>query len=129
MSLFQFLAETYRMGGSLFMGIVSIFGLLMLFYAVKSIIKIVVRKDYSGKGLVYILLFGSMAFIWGVLAQAIGMFEAFAAVQEAGDISPGLIAAGFRVSMIAPFYGTFYFIISIPIWVVLREKIKNRRFE
>lgn len=129
MSLFQFLTETYRSGGLLFMSIVSIFGLLMLFHAVRSIIIIVVRKDYSCKGLVYILLFGSMAFIWGVLAQAIGMFEAFAAVQEARDISPGLIAAGFRVSMIAPLYETFYFIISIPIWVVLREKIKNSRFE
>jgi biopolymer transport protein ExbB/TolQ len=107
------------------MGIVSIFGLLMLFYAIKSTIKIFFKKDYSGKGLVYILLFGSMAFIWGVLGQAIGMFGAFAAIQEAGDISPGLIAGGFRVSMIAPLYGAFYFIISIPIWVVLREKVKN----
>lgn len=116
-------------GGPLFMGIVSIFGLLMLFHAIKSTVKIVIKKDYSGKGLVYILLFGSMAFIWGVLAQAIGMFEAFAAIQEAGDISPGLIAAGFRVSMIAPLYGTLYFIISIPIWVVLREKVKNNTEE
>ncbi len=126
MSLFQFLTETYRSGGALFMGIVTIFGLLMLFHAVKSTIKIVLKKDYSGKGLVYILLFGSMAFILGVLGQAIGMFEAFAAIQEAGDISPGLIAGGFRVSMIAPLYGAFYFIISIPIWVVLREKVKNK---
>jgi hypothetical protein len=129
MSLFQFLTETYRTGGPLFMGIVTIFGLLMLFHAIKSTIKIVIKKEYSSKGLVYILLFGSMAFIWGVLAQAIGMFEAFAAIQEAGDISPGLIAAGFRISMIAPLYGIFYFIISIPIWVVLREKVKNNKQE
>jgi hypothetical protein len=129
MSLFQFLTETYRTGGPLFMGIVTIFGLLMLFHAIKSTIKIVIKKEYSSKGVVYILLFGSMAFIWGVLAQAIGMFEAFAAIQEAGDISPGLIAAGFRISMIAPLYGIFYFIISIPIWVVLREKVKNNKQE
>ncbi len=125
MSLFQFLTETYRTGGPLFMGIVSIFGFLMLFHAIKSTIKIVFKKDYSGKGLVYILLFGSMAFILGVLGQAIGMFEAFAAIQEAGDISPGMIAGGFKVSMIAPLNGTLYFIISIPIWVVLREIVKN----
>jgi len=113
------------MGGSLFMSIVTIFGFLMLFFAIKSIVKIGVKKDYSGKGLVYILLFGSMAFIWGVLGQAIGIFQAFAAIQQVGDISPALIAGGFRVSMIAPLYGTFYFIISIPIWVVLREKVKH----
>ena len=41
MSLFQFLAETYRTGGPMFMGIVSIFGLLMLF-----IISCEVKYDY-----------------------------------------------------------------------------------
>lgn len=109
------------------MGVVSIFGLLMLFYAIKSTIKIVIKKDYSGKGIVYILLFGSLAFIIGLLGQAVGMFEAFAAIQAAGDISPALIAGGFRVSMIAPLYGIIYFIVSIPIWVVLREKIKMHK--
>jgi biopolymer transport protein ExbB/TolQ len=111
------------------MNIVTIFGFLMLFFSVKSIIRIVLKKDYSGKGLVYILLFGSMAFIWGVLGQAVGMFEAFAAIQQAGDISPALIAGGFRVSMIAPLYGLFYFILSIPFWVVLREIVKNKMRE
>ena len=84
------------------------------------------KNDYRGKGVKYIIMYGSLAFIIGLLGQAVGMFSAFAAIQEAGDISPGLIAGGFRVSMIAPLYGVIYFILSIPIWVVLREKIKRR---
>jgi len=123
MSLF----ELFKMGGSLFMSIVTILGIAMVFYAVKTTIKVMVKKEYNLNGVNFILMFGSLAFIFGILAQAIGMFEAFAAVQEAGDISPGLVAAGLRVSMIAPLYGLFYFILSIPIWVVLREKVKSKK--
>ncbi|MCF6332708.1 MAG: MotA/TolQ/ExbB proton channel family protein [Draconibacterium sp.] len=119
--------ELFKMGGVWFMSIVTIFGMGMLLYSVKIVIEVFVKKEYDGKGVNYILMFGSLAFIIGLLGQAVGMFEAFAAIQAAGDISPALIAGGLRVSMITPFYGIIYFILSIPIWVVLREKIKMHK--
>jgi hypothetical protein len=127
MSLFEVLIETYEMGGPFFMFIITLLGLSMFFFAVKSGIKIFVKKNYSGKGINYILMFGSLSFIFGLLAQAIGMFQAFEAIQQAGDISPALVAGGLRVSMIAPLYGVFWFILSIPIWVVLHEIVKKYR--
>jgi hypothetical protein len=127
MSLFEVLIETYKMGGPFFMFIITLLGLSMFFFAVKSGIKIFVKKNYSGKGINYILMFGSLSFIFGLLAQAIGMFQAFEAIQQAGDISPALVAGGLRVSMIAPLYGVFWFILSIPIWVVLHEIVKKYR--
>lgn len=127
MSLFEVLIETYKMGGPFFMFIITLLGLSMFFFTVKSGIKIFVKKNYSGKGINYILMFGSLSFIFGLLAQAIGMFQAFEAIQQAGDISPALVAGGLRVSMIAPLYGVFWFILSIPIWVVLREIVKKYR--
>lgn len=126
MSLFEVLIETYKAGGPFSMFIITLLGLSMLFFVVKSGIKIFVKKNYSGKGINYILMFGSLSFILGLLAQAIGMFQAFEAIQQAGDISPAMIAGGLRVSMIAPLYGAFYFILSIPIWVVFRETVKRR---
>ncbi|NOR73700.1 MAG: hypothetical protein GQ525_00925 [Draconibacterium sp.] len=119
------LTEAFRMGGIQFMTLISILGIGMIFYSVKSIIRVFVKKDYSGKGNSFIIMFGSLAFIFGILGQAIGMFSAFTAIQQAGDISPGLIAGGIRVSMIAPLYGMIVFIISIPVWFVLREKMKS----
>ncbi|NQU52224.1 MAG: MotA/TolQ/ExbB proton channel family protein [Bacteroidetes bacterium] len=121
------LVESFKMGGIQFMTFISILGIGMLFYSVKSVINVFVKKDFNGSGVNYIVMFGSLAFIVGVLAQAIGLFGAFEAIQEAGDISPGLMAAGFRVSMIAPLYGVLIFIISIPIWVVVREKLKREK--
>lgn len=123
MNLFKYFYE----GGPLFMAIVTIAGLAMIFFSVKSAIRIFVKKDFSGSGVNFILMFGSLSFILGLLAQAIGMFQAFEAIQQAGDISPALIAGGLRVSMIAPLYGAFYFILSIPAWVVLREIVKKNR--
>jgi len=119
--------ELFQMGGMLFMLIITILGIAMIIYSVKSFIAVFTKNDYSGKGINYILMFGSLAFIIGLLGQAIGMFEAFAAIQEAGDISPGLMAAGFRISMITPLYGVIYFVLSIPIWVVLKERIKREK--
>ena len=117
--------ELFQMGGVLFMSVITILGIGMIIFSVKSFIAVFAKNDYSGKGINYILMFGSLAFIIGLLSQAIGMFVGFAAIQEAGDISPGLMAAGLRISMITPLYGVIYFIISIPIWVILREKIKR----
>ena len=119
--------ESFQMGGVLFMSIITILGVGMIIFSVKCFIAVFSKKDYSGKGINYILMFGSLAFIIGLLGQAIGMFEAFAAIQEAGDISPALVVGGLRVSMITPFYGVIYFILSIPIWVILREKIKREK--
>lgn len=117
------------MGGTLFMSIITILGIGMIIFSVKNLISVFVKDELSGKGVNYILMFGSLAFIIGLLGQAIGMFGAFAAIQAAGDISPGLIVGGLRVSMIAPLYGVIYFILSIPIWMVLREKIKRNKQE
>lgn len=118
------LAELFRMGGIQFMLLITLLAIGMLVFTVKSIVLIYVKNSRSGKGVNYILMFGSLAFIFGILGQAIGMFGAFEAIQQVEDISPGLIAAGIRVSMIAPLYGLMIFIISIPIWAVLRESSK-----
>lgn len=109
------------------MSIITIFGLLMFFYAAKSLVSVFKNHDYSGRGVNYILLFGSLAVTFGFLGQAIGMFQAFSAIKEAGDISPALIVGGLQVSMIAPLYGSLIFIISLPIWVMVRERIKKNR--
>ncbi len=116
--------ELFKMGGMLFMVTITILAVAMIYISVKSCINVFVKKDYSGAGVNYILLFGSLAVTIGFLAQAIGLFQAFSAIQRAADISPAIVAGGIKVSMITPLFGSFIFIISLPIWFVLREKIK-----
>lgn len=66
-----------------------------------------------------ILVAGSLSFMLGILAQAIGIYQALIAIQAAGDVSPAIIFGGFKVSMIAPMYGLIIFVLTLIIWLVL----------
>jgi len=62
---------------------------------------------------------GLFAMITGILGQLIGLYEAFSAIERAGDISPGLVYSGLKVSMITTLYGIFIYLISLILWFVL----------
>lgn len=72
-----------------------------------------------------ILFLGSFAFLFGILAQVIGFFQAFGVIAEMGDISPALIAGGLQVSLLAPLYGFVLFLISGITWFFFRKKLRN----
>ena len=113
--------ELFHMGGPLFMSVVTIWGIGMLVFTAQKIIHFFVQDKLSKKGLGLILLFGSLAIVTGFLAQAIGLIMAFDVIEQVGDISPSLVAGGLKVSMIAPVYGTFIFILSLILWGILKE--------
>ena len=73
-------------------------------------------KDQSGNRISLIKSVGLFAFVVGVFAQLIGLYSAFSAIQEMGDISPGLVAGGLRVSMITNLYGIAIFLLSYLMW-------------
>ncbi|MGQ8336335.1 MotA/TolQ/ExbB proton channel family protein [Sunxiuqinia sp. A32] len=115
------LSELFVMGGSLFMTIITIWGICMLVFSVQKIIHYFVQGKFQKSGLGLILLFGSLAIVSGFLGQAIGLVMAFNAIEAAGDISPAIVAGGLKVSMITPLYGTIIFILSLIFWGVLKE--------
>lgn len=57
------------------------------------------------RGLVWISLFISLAPMLGFMGTVIGMIEAFDAIQEAGDISPSLVAGGIKVALLTTVAG------------------------
>jgi len=52
------------------------------------------------KGLVWISLFISMGPMLGFMGTVVGMIQAFDAIQQAGDISPTLVASGIKVALL-----------------------------
>ena len=101
------------------MTLISLAGLTALGLTIK-----VFMDRFSGKPSIKytpnsIVVAGSLAFMLGILAQAIGIYQALIAIQAAGDVSPALIFGGFKVSLIAPLYGLFIFVITLIIWLVL----------
>ena len=87
------------MGGPLFMGILTLIGLLMI---VAFILK---------KGAVQQL--GLLALAVGVLGQMIGLFGAFEGIESMGGVSQAMLAGGLKVSSITTIYGLLIYVLSL----------------
>ncbi len=72
-----------------------------------------------------ILFIGAFGFLFSWFYRMLGMYGAFLAIQNAGDISPALVVGGLRVSLIAPLYALFLFLVTCLIWFLFRNKIKT----
>ncbi|HYW96970.1 MAG TPA: MotA/TolQ/ExbB proton channel family protein [Bacteroidales bacterium] len=122
--------ELFYEGGALFMGILSILLLLVIIATVSTVTGIIGRKFEKpgsfNQRAGYIRAVGLFAMITGILGQLIGLYEAFIAIQNAGDISPALVAGGFKVSMITTLYGIFIYLFSLILWFVMNVWYERR---
>ena len=117
------LNNLFHTGGPLFMGILTILLLIILATTVVFAILIASGKALESEGsrtrLIYIKSMGLFTMIFGILGQLIGLTMAFGAIERAGDISPGLIFGGLKVSMYTTLYGIIIYLVSILIWFLL----------
>ena len=65
----------------------------------------------------------ALALVTGIFYQFLGMFQAFGVIQMAGDISPSLLAGGFRVSFISVMYGMLIYAASLVIRMLQKPRI------
>ncbi|HYW35381.1 MAG TPA: MotA/TolQ/ExbB proton channel family protein [Balneolaceae bacterium] len=59
-----------------------------------------IEMSFLERGLVWLSLFIAIAPLLGFLGTVIGMIRAFDAIQQAGDISPSLVAGGIKVALL-----------------------------
>lgn len=59
-----------------------------------------IEMSFLERGLVWLSLFIAIAPLLGFLGTVVGMIEAFDAIQQAGDISPTLVASGIKVALL-----------------------------
>jgi biopolymer transport protein ExbB/TolQ len=115
--------DWFVMGGTLFMSILTI--LLVIIVATSVYFAIAIAngkaKDKSNfkQQLKYIKSIGLFTMITGILGQLIGLFSAFAAMEEVGDMSMSIVAGGLKISMITTLTGITFYLISIAIWFLL----------
>lgn len=86
--------------------------LLILILIIILIVKGFLNKGNLKRTLSLISSIALFAVVWGFLGQIIGLISAFDAIQAAGDISPAILAAGLRVSFLAPVFGLFIFLVG-----------------
>jgi hypothetical protein len=116
--------EFHYMGGTLFMTVLSLSFTSIIAIGVLNIIRLT-KNNYIPEKQVLIIkdikAIGIFAIVWGVFGQSIGLFSAFQAIEAAGDISPAMIYGGLKVSMITTLYGTFIFLFSWVLTIVLNN--------
>ncbi len=124
------MTELFYMGGPLFMGILTLLLLCMLALATYRGIQIA-RDDIKYEStfrhqLTHIKAVGLFALVFGIFSQLLGLYQAFSAIERAGDISPALLMGGLKVSMLSTIYGVIIFLISYLIWMALDYKMSGR---
>jgi biopolymer transport protein ExbB len=64
-----------------------------------------IEMSFLERGLVWLSLFISLAPMFGFLGTVVGMVSAFDAIEQAGDISPSLVAGGIKVALLTTVFG------------------------
>jgi len=59
-----------------------------------------IEMSFLERGLVWLSLFIAIAPLLGFTGTVVGMIEAFDAIEQAGDISPSLVAGGIKVALL-----------------------------
>ncbi|MFY0598231.1 MAG: MotA/TolQ/ExbB proton channel family protein [Cyclobacteriaceae bacterium] len=122
--------DLFYMGGPLFMGILTLVFICMICVAVVNGLPIfrgeIEDLEVIARRIGYVKSVGLFALIVGILGQLIGLFAAFQFIEKAVDISPSLLASGFKVSMITTLYGVFIYVFSLLIWFGLSAMLKRK---
>jgi hypothetical protein len=121
--------ELFWMGGIEFMSVLTLMFLVALIFSALS------ASDIFSKGLKgeevkrrldYVKFFGLLALVTGVLGQFIGMFSAFQAIEQVGEVSQAMLAGGLKVSSITSIYGMLIFVITRLVWFGLHYKANKQ---
>ncbi len=84
-----------------------------------------VQSSYLEQGCSWITLFIAMAPSLGFLGTVIGMVMAFDQIQQAGDISPTVVAGGMKVALITTIFGIVVALILQVFYNYILSKIET----
>ncbi|MEL6558252.1 MAG: MotA/TolQ/ExbB proton channel family protein [Bacteroidota bacterium] len=106
---------------------------ILLIIAVALIIRsLIVRpeltKEQSLTQIGYIKYLGILSLTIGLFGQILGLYGAFTAMEQAGEVSQAIFFGGMKVSSITTVYGMSIFLICYLSWLILKVKT-DRQFK
>lgn len=70
---------------------------------------------------------GLFAFVFGLMSQAISLYQMMGAIEQAGAVSPAIVAGGLKVSFIVPTMGVIVFVVALLLRLGLGAYTSRRR--
>ena len=59
-----------------------------------------------------IITYGNLSLVIGIFGTLIGLYDAFAAIENMGSVSQGILSGGLKVASTTTLYGLLVYIIS-----------------
>jgi len=115
--------KLFYMGGPLFMGILTLILICMVAWAIYHVFPVLTGKEINlskiKSKLGHIKTIGTFGLVTGILGQLVGLYAAFSAIEQAGEVKQAMLAGGLKVSMICNIYGVLIFLFSLLLWFIL----------
>jgi biopolymer transport protein ExbB/TolQ len=86
--------------------------MVILFISIGLFIYGLLKKDKQLKAKDLLGSVGLFALVFGFLGQVIGLIGAFDAIESLGDVSPGVLAAGLKLSFLSTGFGALVFLVA-----------------
>lgn len=84
------------------------------------------REAFRARGVAWVRSLGLLALVLGVLGQLIGLYDAFSAIQQMGQVSQAMLAGGLKVSSITTLYGLGVYALALVVSLLLGLGIKEQ---
>lgn len=112
------------------MSILSILLIIMVAWMIYHVAKYLYSKSTSKETALLKIeqgrSIGLFAMIFGILGQLIGLYGAFSSLVETSNVSPAIIYAGLKVSMVTTLYGLIIYLIALSLWFGGSQVIDKR---
>lgn len=105
-------SNRFTEGGPLFMSLILISLLLSIFFIIRGFLNLKKDEAVSKRMLSLATDASLLGLALGFLGSVLGLIQAFDVVQSLGDIDSGVMAGGFKVSLLTATFGLFTFVIS-----------------
>jgi len=86
--------------------------LLILILVIILIVKGLLNRGNMVKTISLISSITFFALVWGFLGHIVGMIGAFDSIEATGSVSQEIFAAGIKVSLLVPTFGSFIFLVG-----------------
>ena len=86
--------------------------LLILILVIILIVKGFLKKESVEKMINLLKSITLFALVWGFLGHIIGMIGAFDAIESMDNIESSMLAAGIKISLLVPTFGSVVFLIG-----------------
>jgi biopolymer transport protein ExbB/TolQ len=119
----------FFLSGGEVMWFLLLISVIIVFLSFKKGIDLFSGKELSKpkleSGINAIAFWGGLNVILGLFFHFWGVARAMQAISQANDISPAIVAMGYKMALVSIITSLFIFIVSLLIWFVFRWRYKN----